>query len=289
MSCSRPSRAWPFSSTKTAPILQAAFPDMLGSRREAYLNWFAERAGPEAGVTGPLAQARPNAVSPPPAAAPAMAAGAGNGRSASAGGCRSAGARAALPHGLPPGLAGAARAAPADQPGLPPAHARSLAATRLSEPVARRTPAAVALPAAGRWPHIHPASRSSATCRPKAALANRPVPPARTGLHRSATRRVGLPRRQCVAHGRERGRGAGQRPAARHQPVPHQRRPVAGGAHLPGRRALHRHLPHRVLGLGAGELPARMAWRLCPCGRSLGAFELLPARHRARCRRCRCW
>lgn len=51
--------------------LQAAFPDMLGSRREAYLNWFAERAGPEAGVAGPLAQARPHVVSPPPAAAPA--------------------------------------------------------------------------------------------------------------------------------------------------------------------------------------------------------------------------
>lgn len=54
--------------------LQAAFPDMLGSRREAYLNWFAERAGPEAGVAGPLAQARSHAVPAPPAAAPAMAA-----------------------------------------------------------------------------------------------------------------------------------------------------------------------------------------------------------------------
>jgi glycosyltransferase involved in cell wall biosynthesis len=54
--------------------LQAAFPDMLGSRREAYLNWFAERAGPEAGVAGPLAQARPHLLSPPPAEAPAMAA-----------------------------------------------------------------------------------------------------------------------------------------------------------------------------------------------------------------------
>ncbi|HRD99247.1 MAG TPA: hypothetical protein PLA97_22930, partial [Rubrivivax sp.] len=43
--------------------LQAAFPDMLGSRREAYLNWFAERAGPEAGVAGPLAQARPHVAS----------------------------------------------------------------------------------------------------------------------------------------------------------------------------------------------------------------------------------
>jgi glycosyltransferase involved in cell wall biosynthesis len=53
--------------------LQAAFPDMLGSRREAYLNWFAERAGPEAGVAGPLAQARSHAVPTPPAAAPATA------------------------------------------------------------------------------------------------------------------------------------------------------------------------------------------------------------------------
>jgi hypothetical protein len=34
--------------------LQAAFPDMLGSRRDAFLNWFAERAGPEAGITGVL-------------------------------------------------------------------------------------------------------------------------------------------------------------------------------------------------------------------------------------------
>ena len=38
--------------------LQAAFPDMLASRREAFLNWFAERAGPEAGITGALMQAQ---------------------------------------------------------------------------------------------------------------------------------------------------------------------------------------------------------------------------------------
>ncbi len=54
--------------------LQAAFPDMLGSRRDAYLNWFAERAGPEAGVAGSLAQASSQAVPAPPAAAPVPAA-----------------------------------------------------------------------------------------------------------------------------------------------------------------------------------------------------------------------
>ena len=51
--------------------LQAAFPDMLGSRREAYLGWFAERAGPEAGITGALAQ--PHAA-PAPRPAPAVSA-----------------------------------------------------------------------------------------------------------------------------------------------------------------------------------------------------------------------
>ena len=43
--------------------LQAAFPDMLASRREAFLNWFAERAGPEAGITGALMQAQAPAAS----------------------------------------------------------------------------------------------------------------------------------------------------------------------------------------------------------------------------------
>ena len=66
--------------------LQAAFPDMLVMRREAYLAWFAQQAGPEAGVVGVLAglPARPKQpVSTPvsprpqaPAAAPAAAAGA---------------------------------------------------------------------------------------------------------------------------------------------------------------------------------------------------------------------
>ena len=36
--------------------LRAAFPDLLGSHRGAYVNWFADRAGPEAGITGVLAQ-----------------------------------------------------------------------------------------------------------------------------------------------------------------------------------------------------------------------------------------
>ncbi len=45
--------------------LQMAFPDMLLTRREAYLSWFADRAGPEAGVVGPLAAARAQPVTPP--------------------------------------------------------------------------------------------------------------------------------------------------------------------------------------------------------------------------------
>lgn len=36
--------------------LQAAFPDVLGVHRHAYLAWFAERAGPEAGIAGELAR-----------------------------------------------------------------------------------------------------------------------------------------------------------------------------------------------------------------------------------------
>ncbi|MBC7941613.1 MAG: glycosyltransferase, partial [Chitinophagaceae bacterium] len=36
--------------------LRAAFPDMLVSRRAAFMDWFAERAGPEAGVWGVLAR-----------------------------------------------------------------------------------------------------------------------------------------------------------------------------------------------------------------------------------------
>ncbi len=39
---------------RSRPDLQAAFPDILGAHREAYLRWFSERAGPEAGVTGVL-------------------------------------------------------------------------------------------------------------------------------------------------------------------------------------------------------------------------------------------
>ena len=35
--------------------LRSAFPDMLGTRREAYRGWFAERAGPESGIAGVLA------------------------------------------------------------------------------------------------------------------------------------------------------------------------------------------------------------------------------------------
>lgn len=46
--------------------LQDAFPDMLGSRREAYSSWFAERAGPEAGVAGPLARMRGAQGTPAP-------------------------------------------------------------------------------------------------------------------------------------------------------------------------------------------------------------------------------
>lgn len=52
--------------------LQMAFPDMLLTRREAFLAWFADRAGPEAGVVGPLALARA-LPDPTPAAAPAAA------------------------------------------------------------------------------------------------------------------------------------------------------------------------------------------------------------------------
>lgn len=70
--------------------LLAAFPDMLLTRRDAYLSWFADRAGPEAGVVGPLAatraqpspasidapaiEAMPSTVQPVPAAAAAPAA-----------------------------------------------------------------------------------------------------------------------------------------------------------------------------------------------------------------------
>lgn len=53
--------------------LQAAFPDMLASRREAYLNWFVERAGPEAGISGVLAQAGPAKAVAATLPAPAIA------------------------------------------------------------------------------------------------------------------------------------------------------------------------------------------------------------------------
>ncbi len=50
--------------------LQAAFPDVLGTHRHAYLAWFAERAGPEAGIVGVLAgSARSAAASAPTPAA----------------------------------------------------------------------------------------------------------------------------------------------------------------------------------------------------------------------------
>ena len=58
--------------------LQAAFPDMLGTRREAFQAWFADRAGPEAGVVGVLAggmgaaKAKTMTMTPPPAPGPGM-------------------------------------------------------------------------------------------------------------------------------------------------------------------------------------------------------------------------
>jgi glycosyltransferase involved in cell wall biosynthesis len=53
--------------------LRMAFPDMLQVRREAFLAWFADRAGPEAGVVGVLATVSGPAApapTPAPAAAP---------------------------------------------------------------------------------------------------------------------------------------------------------------------------------------------------------------------------
>lgn len=54
--------------------LQMAFPDMLAVRREPFLSWFAERAGPEAGVAGPLARMGKEAGANQAVAAPALAA-----------------------------------------------------------------------------------------------------------------------------------------------------------------------------------------------------------------------
>lgn len=69
--------------------LQAAFPDVAGAHRLAYLRWFDERSGPEAGVSGALVRpARVQEVELPPTAAEAagqtlMAAGRGVARRAS--------------------------------------------------------------------------------------------------------------------------------------------------------------------------------------------------------------
>ncbi len=64
--------------------LCSAFPDVLGGHRQAFADWFSERAGPEAGILGPLAMATgmkttespsttavriADAVTPPPPAA----------------------------------------------------------------------------------------------------------------------------------------------------------------------------------------------------------------------------
>lgn len=64
--------------------LQAAFPDMLAARRAAFLAWFAQRAGPEAGIAGVLAgkqavestapRAAPTALQQPALPAAALAA-----------------------------------------------------------------------------------------------------------------------------------------------------------------------------------------------------------------------
>ncbi len=51
--------------------LQMAFPDMLLTRRDAFLSWFADRAGPEAGVVGALAAARAQ-PEPAPTSAPVI-------------------------------------------------------------------------------------------------------------------------------------------------------------------------------------------------------------------------
>jgi hypothetical protein len=73
-SAAGPSRAWHFSSTARAD-LQAAFPDVLGSRREAYLNWFrrTRRSGSRRCRPAGTGQTACRAA-PAPAAAPAMAA-----------------------------------------------------------------------------------------------------------------------------------------------------------------------------------------------------------------------
>ena len=54
--------------------LQAAFPDMLASRREAFLNWFAERAGPEAGIPEALMPTQAGRLAPVASADVPMAA-----------------------------------------------------------------------------------------------------------------------------------------------------------------------------------------------------------------------
>lgn len=64
---------------RSRPDLQAAFPDVQGVHRQAFLGWFAERAGPEAGIEGVLAGAAPARTVPVPETAPAAAPEAGAG------------------------------------------------------------------------------------------------------------------------------------------------------------------------------------------------------------------
>lgn len=58
---------------RSRPDLQAAFPDVQGVHRQAYLGWFAERGGPEAGIEGVLAGAASPALAGSAGPAPAAA------------------------------------------------------------------------------------------------------------------------------------------------------------------------------------------------------------------------
>jgi hypothetical protein len=228
--------------------LRVAFPDVLGTHRHAFAAWFRSRAGEEAKVSGVLLGAttrlrpqRPTPMhrrpTPPPASGGSVAHAP-----------RPAAGLAAVPRGLPAGLERPRPAASADHaPGAPacaqlPDQAGLPGASGGGGASCRRQPAAVR----------RDGDRLRAGRKRRRRIGARHL--AGPGLHVAAPRGARLPRRQRVAHGRERRRGAGHRRTPRDQPVPHQRRPDPACAGVARGPLVRRAPPHRLLGLGTGAL-----------------------------------
>jgi hypothetical protein len=281
--------------------LQAAFPDMLASRREAFLNWFAERAGPEAGITGALMQAQAPAASvdapvdghldsPAAASAPVAASAAIAPASVPAVATPSSAPAPVLPYRLVYRLAWRARHVLRPMTSLAFRQRMREALLRRAFPAAPSTVAPKALASAPAAAHHHPpgvtvigyvqaesgvGESARSTLR---ALACSEVAHSVQDYRVGNVSRMGEAVDAALANGRQHAISlfhinADQLPA---------------GAHLLGEAALPGALPHRLLGLGAGELPGRNGTAPSRMSTRSGCLRLSASRRSPPPRRCRC-